>query len=70
VPKYVRDSYETRKPEFEAQLANLKEIAWAAVLDAAAKNAHADQQAAKTASPDYVLDALVRLQEYVGKFEK
>jgi len=33
-------------------LAALKELAWAAALDAAAKNAHADQQAAKTASPE------------------
>ena len=48
----VRQSYEARKPEFEALLAGLKEIAWAAAIEAAAKNAHSDHQAAKTASPE------------------
>ena len=48
----VRQSYEVRKPEFDAQLAALKEVAWAAALDAAAKKAHDDQQGAKTASPE------------------
>ena len=50
----VRQSYEARKPEFEALLAGLKEQAWSAALDSAAKNTHADHQAAKTASPESV----------------
>jgi hypothetical protein len=48
----VRQSYEARKPEFEALLAAIKEQAWVSALDAAAKNTHADHQAAKTASPE------------------
>jgi hypothetical protein len=48
----VREAYEARKPEFEAQLTALKELAWTIALDSAAKNAHADQQAAKVASPE------------------
>lgn len=48
----VRDKYEARKPEFEAQLTALKDMAWTIALDSAAKTTHADQTAAKTASPE------------------